>query len=39
MVFKEINRYVSRTVSTTNEGRDFIETIVVELVNKKKIYI
>ena len=36
IVIKEIYRYVSRTVSTTNEGRDFIETIVGELVNKKK---
>ena len=32
---KEIYRYVSRTVATTNEGRDFIKTIVVEVVNKK----
>ena len=32
---KEIYLYVSRTVATTNEGRDFIKTIVVEVVNKK----
>ena len=32
---KEIYWYVSRTVVTTNEGRDFIEIIVEELVNTK----
>ena len=31
----EIHWYVSRTVVTTNESRDFIETIVEKLVNKK----
>ena len=31
----EIYSYVSRTAVTTNESRDFIETIVVELANKK----
>ena len=30
----EIYSYVSRTVVATNESRDFIETIVVELANK-----
>ena len=32
---KEIYRYVSRTEATTNEGRNFIEIITVELTNKK----
>ena len=35
---KEIYRYVSRTVATTNEVRDFIETIVVEFVDKNIIF-
>ena len=32
---KKIYWYVSKTVVTTNESRDFIESIAVELVNKK----
>ena len=35
---KEIYRYISRTVATTNESRDFIEAIVLEVVNKKIIF-
>ena len=35
---KEVYRYISRTVATTNESRDFTETIVLEVVNKKIIF-
>ena len=35
---KKVYRYISRTVATTNESRDFTETIVLEVVNKKIIF-